>query len=112
MNEFDALSIAAALSGKSIDEMLVAAQQAGHPDRTENLNRFLSLLDKNYIDGAFALGLPVTITLAGKDHLQQLQDKALAVKQVKRERWIERIWSFFAGVATAVLGGLIIELFS
>lgn len=73
MDELDALLIAAEHSGKSIEKMLDVAQKAGFPDRKENVERFLTLLDKDYINGAFVLGLPVTITLAGKDRLQQLQ---------------------------------------
>ena len=109
MNEYQALTIVFENNGKSIDVMLAAAYKAGHTNHAENQERFLSLLEKGYIQGAFVLDRPVTLTLPGKDRLEQLQNEAKAAKRDKREKWAERIWSFAAGIVATILTHLIIN---
>lgn len=84
MNELDALKIAFEYSGESMDKMLEIAKERGFPDKIKNKLRFQSLYQSEYIQGAFQFGLPVTITLAGEDRLEQLQK--LAEKDSKDER--------------------------
>ena len=83
-NELDALRIASEFSGESIETMLKIAKQRGFSDEAKNKLRFQSLYQSEYIQGAFQFGLPVTITLAGEDRLEQLQK--LAEKNSKDER--------------------------
>lgn len=109
MNELAALLIVAEHSGKSIDEMLAAAEKAGFPDRAENEDRFLSLLQQNYIEGAFVLDQPVTVTLAGKDRLRQLKAAAEYKVRQSQEKWIDRLWGFIAGAASTVVAQLIVS---
>lgn len=84
MNKLEALRIASEHSGKSIDVMLSAAEEKGFHNREENIQVFYMLHQNNYIEGAFVLGLPVTITASGKNLLQQLQKSA--EKSAKEER--------------------------
>lgn len=84
MNELDALVIASEYSGESIDKMMEVAKEKGFSNVTESKLRFQSLYLDGYIQGAFQFGLPVTITLSGKDRLEQLQQ--LAEKDSKDER--------------------------
>ena len=84
MNELDALKIASEFSGESIDKMLEIAEKRGFSDEMQNKLRFQSLYQSGYIQGAFQFGLPVTITLAGRDQLEKLQK--LAEKDSKDER--------------------------
>ena len=83
MNELDALLIVSEHSGESMDQMLSAAAEKGFTDNVENKARFYTLHELNYIEGPFVLGLPVYITQAGKDRLEQLQE--LAEKDSKDE---------------------------
>lgn len=111
MNELDALLIAAEYSGKSIDEILAAAQKAGHTNYMDNQERFLSLLSQNYIEGAFVLGQPVAITLAGKDRLKQLQNEASDRAEEKRQTRIQNqlsVASILVNLVTFTIG-LIVE---
>ena len=109
MNEYQALLIVSENNGKSIETMLAAAHKAGHTDIYENKERFSSLYSLGYIEGAFACELPVSLTLSGKDRLEQLKEEATAIKRNNREVWIDRIWSFVAGVAATVLAQYIIN---
>lgn len=84
MSEFDALLIASEHSGKSIDEMLSVAEKNGFHNRIENKLCFNDLLQKGYIEGAFVLGLPVTITRAGKERLNHLAQEAKKATQEER----------------------------
>lgn len=84
MNELDALKIASEFSGESIDKMLEIAEEQGFSDEFQNKSRFQSLYQSGYVQGAFQFGLPVTITISGKDRLEELQK--LAEKDSKDER--------------------------
>lgn len=109
MNEYQALTIVSENNGKSIENMLAAANKAGHKNYAENQERFYSLHQKGYVQGAFVLDLPVSLTLLGKDHLERLQNEVRATKRDKREKWAERIWSFAAGIVATILTQLIIN---
>lgn len=86
MNELDALRIVSEHNGESINAMLEAAKQAGFPDMMDNRLRFQSLYEQDFIEGAFVLGLPVTVTQLGKDRLEQLQKQAEQFAEEKRNR--------------------------
>lgn len=114
MNEYQALLIASANSGKSIEDILFAAQSAGHTNEAENKLRFQSLHDQGYIEGAFVLGLPVTLTLLGADRLEQLkQEIAEASKKERQQRFNNKvaIAQILVPLITFILG-LLVEHFT
>lgn len=110
MNELDALRIVSEHNGESIAAMLEAAKQAGFSDEMDNKRRFHSLYEQDYIAGSFVCSQPVTLTLKGKDRLELLRETAASQAKQQREKWVERIWCFLAGIASAVLAQIIVNL--
>lgn len=114
MNELEALQIVSEHNGESINEILSIAKQNGFPDDLENKLRFQSLHEQDFITGSFVLGLPVTITLAGKDHLAQLQEEATDRAEKKRQTRLQNQLSVASILVNLVvfIGGLIVEYYA
>lgn len=107
MNEYQALTIVSENNGKSIEVMLAAADKAGHKNHAENQERFLSLLEKGYIQGAFVLDRPVTLTIPGTDRLEKLQNEAKENAQKEADRRFNKqvaITQMLVSLASFILG--------